>query len=195
MDFIQVWLMGYVNPIRFVSVLRNKPAPHWGLSALLIRGLADALLLYLPVSLMGRIPPTPSYITFFATENYYQTLIWLTPLVFTLQWLLGSAVMHLMLRLGKHRSDMDQLLNLTGMASLVVGIALLLWDWFWYFIGGMDQYWLGASHLVIDLWWFILIIIGLQRNLGVPKWYGVIASVIAFVIAFPLAVLFMRAPF
>ena len=195
MDFIQVWLLGYVHPSKYVAVLRNKPAPHWGLLAQVIRSLADALLLYLPVALIGRSPPTPSYITFIATANYYRTLIWLTPLVFMFQWLLGSAVMHLVLRLGKQKSDMDQLLNLTGMSSLVVGAVLLMWDWFWYLLGGLDQYWLGIIHLGIDLWWFVLIITGLQRNLEIPKRYGVTVSAIAFVVTFPFAVIFMRAPF
>jgi hypothetical protein len=103
--------------------------------------------------------------------------------------------MHLLLRLGKQNSDIDQLLNLTGLSSLVVAALLLLWDWFWYFLGGMHQYALGISHLLIDIWWFVLIVTALHHNLAVPKRYAVAVSVLAFLIEFPLAPIFMRAPF
>jgi len=195
MDFIQVWFLGYLNPRKYVDALQNKPAPHWGLYALILRSLADALLLYLPLAVMGRRPPTPSFLTFIATDKYYQALIWLTPLVFLMQWLLGSAVIHLTLRLGKQKSNMDQILNLTGMSSIVIAAVLLVWDWFWYFLGGMNQYVLGVSHLLMDIWWFVLIVTGLNRNMEIPKKYGVVVSILAFIVAFPFAVIFMRAPF
>jgi len=129
--------------------LRSKRAPHWGFYGQLLRAAMDALLLYLPRALMGLVPPTPSYITALPTEQYYWYLVWLAPLVLAAEWLLGSAFIHLVLRLSGRRSDFDQLLNIGGMVALVVGAFILVWDWVWFTVGGGDQYFLGFTHLVI----------------------------------------------
>ena len=195
MNFARVWFTGYVNPGRFVDALRSKPAPHWGMYALVLRSLMDSLLLYLPVALLRRQPPTPSYLTFIPTDQYYIALIWLTPLVFMAEWLLGAVVVHVVLRLSKLPSDIDQILNLTGMAGLVIAAFLILWDWFWFVMGGTNQYFLGISHLIVDIWWFVITVIGLKRILGVSVWLGIVLSILAFVAAMPFAIIFMRAPF
>jgi hypothetical protein len=77
---------------------------------------------------------------------------------------------------------------------LVVGAILLLWDWLWLIAGGMDQYALGISHLVIDLWGAVLVAVGLKRLLDVPAWLGAVLYVLAVASALPLAVMFMRSP-
>ena len=195
MNFVPVWLLGYKNPVRFVKALNDKPAPQWGLIAVILRSLMVSFLTYLPVALLGRIPPTPSYLTVIPAETYYLTLVWLTPLVFLTEWLLGAAVIHLCLRLRKSPSNMDHILNITGMAGLVLGPVLIAWDWFWFFMGGGNQYFLGITHLMIDLWWFVIVVIGLKELLGVPARVGIVTSLFAFVTAMPLAILFMRAPF
>jgi len=129
--FLRTWAVGYINPSAFARALEGKPAPHWGLYAQLLRGAFDSLLLYLPLYLLGRQPPTPSFLTFIPTESYYGTLIWLTPIVFSAQWLIGGALMHVILRLSKRRSDIDQLLNIGGMGngclSRQLGILQLRW--------------------------------------------------------------------
>jgi hypothetical protein len=195
MNFIQVWFTGYVNPTRFIDALKSKPAPHWGFYAQILRSLLVSLLTYLPVALLGRTPPTPSYLTFLPTDKYYTALIWLTPLVFLVDWLLGAAVVHVLLRLCKKTSDMDQILNITGMASLVIAVVLIAWDWLWFLVGGANQYFLGISYLLIDVWWFILVVTGLKRFLGVPVWFGIGVCLLAFAASMPFAVIFMRAPF
>jgi hypothetical protein len=195
MNFAQVWFTGYVNPGRFVDALKSKPAPHWGFYAQVLRSLMDSLLLYLPVALLRRQPPTPSYLTFIPTDQYYMALVGLTPLVFMTEWLLGAVVVHVVLRLGKLPSDIDQILNLTGMASLVVAAFLIVWDWLWLVVGGTNQYLLGISHLIIDVWWFVIMVVGLKRILGVSVWLGIVLSILALVAALPFAIIFMRAPF
>lgn len=144
---------------------------------------------------MGQQPPTPSYLTFIPTEKYYAALIWLTPCVFIVEWLLGAAIIHTILRLCRQPSNMDQILNLTGMASLVVAAALIAWDWFWFVIGGVNQYFLGVSHLLIDVWWFVIVVTGFKQLLGIPLRLGIILCLFAFATTMPLAILFMRAPF
>ena len=195
MNFIQVWFIGYTNPKKFIDELRTKPAPHWGLYSTVLRGLMDSILLYLPIAIMGRKPATPSYLTILPTESYYTTLVWITPLIFLIEWLLGAAIIQTFFRLRNIPSDIDQILNITGVAGLVIGFVLLIWDWFWFFVGGVDQYFLGISHLIIDIWWFVLVVIGIKQVLGIPKWLGFAACILSFLGAFPLAVIFMRAPF
>ena len=193
-DFVKVWLTGYVNPARFAERLAHRPAPHWGFYAQAVRALMDSFLLYLPLFLMGRTPPTPSYVSFIPTDTYYGTLVWLAPVVLLAQWLLGGSVMHVALRLGGRPSDLDRILNITGMATLVVGAFLVVWDWVWILLGGMNQYWLGYSHLLIDVWGVVIIVVGLKKLLDVPPWLGVVLYILALVFVFPLAVLFMRSP-
>jgi hypothetical protein len=195
MNFAQVWLAGYASPGKFIGALKGSPAPQWGFYAQVLRSLMVSLLLYLPLAIMGRQPPTSSFLTFIPTVNYYTALIWLTPLVFMTEWLLGASVIHVFLRLRKMSSDIDQILNITGMASLVIATVLIGWDWLWFIIGGTNQYILGTSHLLIDLWWFVIVVTGLKQLSGIPVRLGLILTLLAFATAMPFAVLFMRAPF
>jgi hypothetical protein len=195
MNFAQVWLAGYASLGKFIGALKSSPAPQWGCYAQVLRSLMVSLLLYLPLAIMGRQPPTPSYLTFIPTENYYTTLIWLTPLVFMTEWLLGASVIHVFLRVRKMPSDIDQILNITGMASLVIATVLLGWDWLWFIISGTNQYILGISHLLIDVWWFVIVVTGLKQLAGIPVRLGIFLTLLAFATAMPLAILFMRAPF
>jgi hypothetical protein len=194
-SFVQVWATGYVSPARMIERLRSKPAPQWGFWAQLLRAVLDSLLVYLPVTLMGRIPPTPSNLSFVSTEHYYRTLLWLTPIVLGAQWLLASAVVHLGLRLSRRPSDFDQILNIVGMAGLVVGAFLIPWDWVWFAIGGVDQYFLGTSHLIISLWGTLITVVGLKRILGAPAWLGCVLGILAIAVAVPFGIMFMRSPF
>ena len=194
MTFFRLWLMGYTNPVKFIDQLKTKPAPRWGFSAQLLRALLDSLLVYLPLALLGRVPPTPSYISFIPTERYYAVLIGLTPLVLIAELLLAVSFLHLALRLMGRASSFDQILNIGGMAALIVGTVLIPWDWAWVLIGGANQYFLGISHLVISLWATLIMVLGLQRILGVPVWLGIVLSLLSIPVTLPLAILFMRSP-
>jgi len=119
--FMRVFLTGYYNPAKFAERLRDAPAPQWGFYAQLIRALLDAFILYLPLFIMGYSPPTPSYLPIFSTENYFGALVLIAPIVLTAQWLLGSSLVHVVLRLSGRHTDFDQILNINGMATLVVG--------------------------------------------------------------------------
>jgi len=143
---------------------------------------------------MGRIPPTPSNLSFIPTDQYYWGLIWLSPLVLGAEWLLGSAFTHIVLRLSGRPSDFDQILNIVGMATIVVGAFVLVWDWAWFALGGVNQYFLGISHLVISLWATVIATIGLKRILGVPVWLGALLSLLGIPIALPFGIMFMRSP-
>ena len=195
MSFLRVWLIGYYNPVSMIEKLRAKPAPQWGLYGVFLRAALDSLLLYLPLALMGRIPPEPSYLSFLPTEQYYYHLVWLSPVVFGAQWLLWSGLTHVVLRLTGRRSNIDQILNIYGMSTIVVGAFLLVWDWALLALGGADPYVFGISHLVIVLWSVAIQTIGLRRILGVPLWLGAILSFLDIPLWMPFGIMFMRSPF
>lgn len=194
MGFFRVWLAGYYSPAQVVEGLKGAPAPQWGVYAQVFRALLDGLLLYLPLTLMGRQPSTPPYLSIFSAEGYYGTLVWLAPLFLVGQWLMLSALVHVLLRLLGRRSDLDQILNITGMAALIVGAFLVVWDWVWIAAGWHDEVLLGLSHMVLVLWGAAIMVLGLKRILDVPIWLGVVLNVIWMVAGWPLAALVMRSP-
>lgn len=193
--FFQTWLFGYWSPSLFAINLAGKPAPHWGLLAQSLRAVSDALLLYLPLALMGWQPSTPSYLTFINTERYYATLIWLAPIFLLCQWFLLSAIVHTILCVGGRLSDIDQILNITGMVALVVGSFLVFWDWLWVLAGWNNPYLLGISHLLIDIWGIVLTVTGFEYILRIPVWMGISLNLLWLALGLPLAILIMRAPF
>ncbi len=194
MAFLRVWLTGYYNPIALAQQLRSKPAPHWGLFAQLLRAGMDSLLVYLPLALMGRVPPTPSFLPFLPTQTYYSSLIWLGPIVLMAELLLSAVILHVVLRLLGRHSDVDQIINIGGMSALVVGAVLVPWDWTWFALGVADQYFLGISHLVIALWSMVIMIVGLRRILCVPTGLSIALGILTFPVGMPLAIMFMRSP-
>lgn len=117
----------------------------------------------------------------------------MTPLVLLAEWLLGGAAVHVILRLLNKPSDFDQILNITGMVSLVIGILLFTWDWIWIAFDGMNQYLWGISRLIIDFWVIAIIAVGFKRILGVRYGLGVPLGVL-IAAGLPFAIMFMRAP-
>ena len=194
MNYFKLWFTAYINPKKFADELATKPAPNWGFIAALQRGLMDSLFIYLPVYLLGKIPPTPSNLSFISTENYYGALIFLAPIVLIAEWLISSSLMHLILKLSSKRSDIDQILNISGFSALAIGTVIILWDALWLIIGGMNQYTLGISHLILDIWAIVISIIALKRIMDVPVWLGIVLNIIAIVVSLPLAIMFMRSP-
>lgn len=194
MSFVRVWFTGYYNPVKMIEELRSKPAPQWGFYGQFLRAVLDSLLLYLPLALTGHVPPAPSNLSFLPPEQYYWHLIWLTPIVLSAEWLLFSAFTHVVLRLAGWHSNFDHILNISGMAALVSGTFLLAWDWIWFAMDSVNQYFLGVSHLVISLWSVLIVSIGLKRILDVPIWLSAILSFLSIPIALPFAIMFMRAP-
>jgi len=194
MNYAKLWLTAYLNPGRFADQLSKAPAPAWGFFAALQRGLMDSFLIYFPVYLLGRVPPEPSYLSFLPTERYYGTLIILAPFVMIAELLLSSSLMHLILRLSKRHSDIDKLMNISGFTALAIGSVIIVWDAFWLVIGGMTQYSLGISHLIIDIWAIVITTIALKRMLDVPVWLGILLNIAGIAISMPLAIMFMRSP-
>jgi hypothetical protein len=116
------------------------------------------------------------------------------PAFLVAQWLLLGAVVHVVLRLSGRRSDFDQILNITGLAALVVGAFLVVWDWGYILLGGSDIVFLGVSHLVFDLWAILITVRGFERILGVPAWLGLVLNLVWMVLGVPLSIIFVRGP-
>jgi hypothetical protein len=55
--------------------LRHKPAPFWGMWAVLILFIVTSLTTTLALSLLGLLPFAPSNLTFLPTEDYYKAEI------------------------------------------------------------------------------------------------------------------------
>ena len=102
--------------------------------------------------------------------------------------------MHLILRISNRKSDIDQILNISGFVALAIGSVLILWDWIWVLLGGMNQYGLGISHLLIDIWGIAIATVGFKRILGVPIWLGILLNLIGMAVTLPIAIMFMRSP-
>jgi hypothetical protein len=154
----------------------------------------DSLFTYLPLSLLGRTPPLRPFLPFIPADLYYGALVLLAPVVLLAEWLISNALCHLILRLANRRSDFDQLLSITGFAALSVGSIIVVWDAAWTIAGGMTQYTLGISHLLINSWSIILTTIALRRNLDVPVWLGIVLSFAGMAVSLPFAIMFMRSP-
>lgn len=194
MNFFQVWFTGYVNPPRMVAALAQKPAPHWGLYGQGLRALMDALLLYLPLALLDKSPSTPSYLTFIPTKDYFSALVFLAPAVLMTQWLLLSVALHVILRMLDRPSDVDQILNITGMSALVVGAFLVAWDWVWILMEWRNPVGLGLSHLLLDGWGIFITVLGLNIIVGISVRLALVLNGLWLVLGLPVAILFMRAP-
>jgi hypothetical protein len=193
-SFTGLWWMGYLHPLRVGEALADKPAPFWGLAAQLLRVLMNSLLVYLPLTILGEVPNTPSSLSFIPTEQYYAVSVGMAPLFILGQWLLLSAIMHVTLRLLGRSSDLDQILNLTGMAALIIGAFIVVWDWLWFLLGWHNDLALGISHLVIDIWAIAITVAGLRTLLGVPVRLGIALNLLWLALGVPLAMIFMRAP-
>jgi len=192
--FFRVWLSGYRSPSHVIEGLRGRPAPQWGFYAQLTRAVLDSLLLYVPLALMGREPSTHPYVTFLSADRCYAASALFMPIFLLLHWLLLCALVHLMLRLAGRRSQIDLIMNVTGMTALVVGAFLLVWDWAYVLLGFRDPVILGVSHLIFDVWGIAITVVGFKRLLGVPVWLGIVLNGVWLAVGVPLAMIFVRGP-
>jgi hypothetical protein len=194
MEFIRTWLTGYYDPFELINKLKDKPAPQWGFYAASLRAVFDSLLIYLPLAILGREPSTPSSLTFLSIEDYYWASVFFMPVFLVALWILLSSILHLLLRLMGKNSSIDQILNITGMTTLVVGAFLIPWDWIWIIFRWNNPVLLGISHIIIVVWGIVIMIIGYRRILQIPLWLAIVLNIIWMFLAIPLAMIFVRPP-
>jgi hypothetical protein len=193
MNFVQVWLLGLVNPSRAFDELRKKPAPSWGFWAILVRFVPTSLTSILALRLLGRTPFAPSYLTFLSTENYYTVEIFFLPIFGLVGWLLGGAVVHLCLRLTGNPSSFDWILNVIGFGLLIVMPVVWFLDWSTI---ALNVYGVGVTpiiHALISLWEVTLFGIGLSKMEGLHFWPAcLLGLIVKGGVYIPLAILFVR---
>ena len=97
MNFVQLWFSGLINPARSFERLKGEPAPQWGLLAVFIRFITTALLVTLPLYLLGREPFSPSSLTFLPARNYYMAQVFFLSIFGVTVWLLMSSFAHVVL--------------------------------------------------------------------------------------------------
>ncbi len=193
MGLLQLWLAALFHPSLAFDEIKRKPAPQWGLYATLLRALFIMLIWYLPLYLLGLKPSPPSYLTFVSTEHYYGASMIIFPLYNIGIWLLFSALAYVILRLGGWKSDIDQILNIGGLAGLVFQPIISPLDWIGIILGWHSlPVVLGISHLCIDFWVIVWVAKGYNRILGLPIWLGAGLTLLVTILNIPLAMLFLR---
>ncbi len=167
MNFVHVWLAGLINPVRAWRELRGKPAPQWGFFAVLARFIPTALIVTLPLSLLGRQPFAPSALGFLSTSFYYKAQVFFLPLFGLGIWLLMSSVVHVALRLAGKESRFDQVLNLVGLGMLVPMPLTWVWDITTVLLQWYTTPVMAISHSFVQLWETVLEAIGFVTLLQV----------------------------
>ncbi|MBN2553434.1 MAG: YIP1 family protein [Spirochaetales bacterium] len=193
MSFLRIWFQGLYNPAAAFRRLQPRPAPYWGLWAVLLRFVITAVTSILALRLLDRTPFHPSYLTFLATDRYYTAEIFFLPLYGLGCWLLASALVHLILRgMGKD-SDFDWILNVVGFGLLIPMPATWLVDWISIALDIYGRSFTPLIHSLISLWEIALITIGLAKmEEARPRLYLLLAVLVKVGVYIPLAALFIR---
>ena len=193
MSFFRIWFQGLYNPVAAFKRLQPKPAPYWGLWAILLRFTVTALTSILALRILGRTPFYPSYLTFLATDRYYSAEIFFLPLFGLACWLLAGALVHLILRgIGK-QSDFDWILNVIGFGLLIPMPLTWLVDWTSIALNIYGRGITPLIHSLISLWEIAMISVGLTKMEETRSWIYVLLAVLVKVgVYIPLAAIFVR---
>lgn len=192
MTFLRIWLLGLTKPSRMFDELRQKPAPFWGLWAVLIRFIVTSLTTTLALYLLGRLPFAPSRLTFLPVEDYYRAQILFLPLWGLGIWLLMASMAHVFIRLARKRSNFDQILNVIGMGMLVPMPAVWLFDWTAIGSSFYTMMPMAISHSVFQLWEVGIEATGLNKLLGLRLPVAVTVPIVINVVYVLLAMTFIR---
>ncbi len=192
MNFVQVWLTGLINPVRSLDELKDKPAPHWGLLAVLTRFIPTSLIVTFPLFLLGREPFYPSNLTFLATQNYFMAQVIFLPIFGLTIWLLMCACAHVVMRFAGKGSDFDLILNIVGMGMLIPMPVTWAWDismiaLHWYVLPVM-----AISHSIIQLWEASIEALGFIKLLRLKVVPAICLSLIINAIYVAFAAIFIR---
>jgi len=192
-SFLKIWIKGITRPKRAFAELTEKPAPHWGLYAVLIRFVVTSLTSILALYMLAQTPFEPSYLTFLSAGDYYRAEIFFLPAFGVTAWLLGGAVTHLILRLTGKDSNFDWILNVIGFGLLIPMPVLWILDWSTIALniyGGMLT---PVIHALISIWEITLFGIGLSKMRTLDlRWALLLGLLIKGGIYIPLAMIFVR---
>jgi len=191
-NFLHQWFLGIIKPTRMIDELRSKPAPFWGLWAVLIRFIITSLTTTLALYLLKRLPFSQSNLTFLSIEDYYLAEIFFLPLWGLGIWILMSSIAHLALRITHKQSNFDIILNIIGMGMLIPMPLLWLFDWI---IIGLNLFTIiiaAVSHTIFQIWEASIQAIGFRKIFGLSTLGAVVLAIIINAIYILLAIIFIR---
>lgn len=190
---VRLWLTGLRRPAEACREVAGRDPPRWGLTVVVAFNLAISATTLVALALSGQQPFLPSWLTFLPTEHYYRAEILFLPVLRVAAWLLGSAAMHLTLRVTGRPSDFDVLLNLGGLVYLVVVPYTMVVDWV---LIAVDAYGLGLAatvHGAVALAWSVgLYAVGLRSVLGIGRAPALVAAIVGEAASLPLLAIFAR---
>ncbi len=193
MNYFQLYLTAVFHPARAFDEIRSRPAPLWAFKVLLFFNLLISATSTLARYLLGYGPMMPSSLTFLPDEHYLLAEIFFLPVVRMLAWLLGAAVIHLGIRLAGKPSDMDQILNISGVIYLVVMPYTFLIDWTSIALNVYGTGVIIILHGVVDLVWSLALgVIGLRQLLAISTKLALTVSLINVAVGIPLLALVAR---
>jgi hypothetical protein len=192
MNFVRIWLSGVIHPTRSFDELKDKPAPQWGLLAVLIRFVMTALIELFPLYLLGRQPFAPSYLTFLSTKDYYQAEIFFLPLFGVALWLFMSGLAHVLLRIAGKGSDMDRILNIVGLGMLIPMPVLWACDIIMIALNIFVLPWSAISHATVQVWEASLEALGFWRLLRLRILPAIALALVINALYIGLAMIFAR---
>jgi hypothetical protein len=194
MGFFRILVDAYLQPRRAMEAVAQLETPRYGALYVLLRGAMLGLFFYLPFYLLKFEPITPAYLDIVDTPDYflYAALLW--PLFGLLSWIYLAGASYVLLRLPGYRVNFDQILNLSGLLELVIGIVIMLFDWLMVAIRfHNDPVFMGIAHMVIaDPWSMIVSAIFYKKHFDVPPWVTVLLGVVLRLLYMPIAMLFVR---
>jgi hypothetical protein len=188
-----LWWTAIVHPRIAFEEVKMKPAPLWAFKVILIFNILISLTTNLARVLSGGKVLLASWLTFLPDERYLFAQLFFIPPLRMATWLLGSAVVHLGIRLSGRPGDFDRVLQIGGVQYLVVMPYTFLVDWTTLAFGVFGVGLIGVVHAGVDLVWsLILQTIGLRVLLGLGTRFALGLSVISTAVTLPLLAIFAR---
>jgi Yip1 domain len=192
MGLLQLWLAALFHPSRAFEEFKRKPAPQWGLLAVLTRFIPTSLIVTLPLFLLGREPFTPSSLTFLTTNNYYIAQVFFLPIFGLTIWLLMSAFAYVVMRLAGKGSDFDQVLNIVGVGMLIPIPVVWAWDVTMIALNLYQLPVMAVSHTLFQLWEASIEAVGFVRLLRLGIVPAIVVALIINALYIALAAIFIR---
>jgi hypothetical protein len=192
MDILRVAITGIFHPSTAMDALRTRPAPFWGLGAVLVRFTGTSLLVALPLALLGRTPFQPSYLEFLPEERYYTVLVFLFPVFGIIAWLLMSSFAHVALRLNSRQTNFDQIANVIGLSMLIPMPIVWTWDVAMIIAGSYGLVTMAISHSLFQVWEIFLGFLGLKRVLGLDSPTSLLIAIVVNLVYVLMGALFSR---
>jgi hypothetical protein len=193
MSLVRLWWNAVAHPGRAFEEVKKNPAPLWAFQVILTFNVMISLTTNLSRLLLGHEILLPSWLTFLPADRYLLAQLFFIPVLRVATWLLGSAIIHLGVRLAGKLSDFDRILMIGGVQYLVVMPYTFLVDWTTLVLGVFQFGLIGILHAGVDLVWSVILqVIGLRVLLGLKPGLAVGLSLVSTAGTLPFLAIFAR---